>query len=153
MKVTNVISGIAITWSLLLPFLPTALFALLDNIVGAFLLLVLTLLSVRYGPIPGVLTVVAVALTFVERNRRRINIVQAEPTLKEQLQPAPPMSPNEIHPSFDEPMEDSSSFVPKDDVEHFSANEKMGVETISSNTGEAGHHFQTKGFGKTDLLS
>lgn len=153
MKVANVISGVAITWSLLLPFLPTALFALVNNIVGALVLLSVALLSVRYGPIPGVLTVVAVALTFVERNRRRINSIQSEPTLKEQLAPAPPMSTNEVHPAFDEPMEDSSSFVPKDDVEHFSANEKMGVETISSNTGEAGHHFQSRGFGKTDLLS
>lgn len=152
----------AVAWSLLLPFLPNTMFTLLDNLFGVILLLLVVLLSLPYGAVVGVLVILATGLTFVERNRRKIQtkILNPDPNLQEQLKPAPPLRPDEIHPSFETTDGDSLPFVPQDDSgsNEFHAvegglDEKQPIPTISSNTDTAERFFVSQDLGRTDLLA
>jgi hypothetical protein len=136
----HVISIAAILWSLGIPYFPDIVIQYLDTLLGAFFLLLIAVLSLSYGPVPGVLTLCAVALTFVERNRRKIktHILDTETSLDEQLAPAPPQSPDEIHPSFDIPSEEDIPFVPKEDANNefegigsSSIDEKQVISTVN----------------------
>lgn len=114
----TIIIGIAVLWSLFLPVYPDTLFTLLDGLVGVFFLLLIVVLSLSYGPVAGVLFFIAVALTFVERNRRKIKtkiIDRSGVTLEQQLAPSPPMSPDEVHPPFDHPSEEETPYYPEQD--------------------------------------
>lgn len=157
-----IISGVAIGWSIALPFLPNTFFTLIDNVVGVLLLLILALLVLPYGPIPGVLTLVAVALTFVERNRRKVTtklLQDGKPSLEKQLAPAPPMSDMEVHPQWETSNEDETPFYPEQDqTDTFepvssSINEKTAIPTIGTNTGtdSAAKFFVSQHLAKTEL--
>lgn len=147
-------------WSLSLPFLPHTFFMLIDNIVGVLVLLLLVLASLSYGSVVGVVTILAVALTFVERNRRKIQtkILNPDPNLQEQLKPAPPMREDEIHPSFDVPDVDAMPFVPSEEsgsnefhAVDSSLDDKQPIPTISSNTDTAERFFISQDLGRTEL--
>ncbi len=139
----DIIITIAVVWSLSLAFLPDDIFRFADTILGVFLLLVAALVALNYGAVAGILTLVAVALTFVERNRRKITskILVHEPTLERQLAPAEPMSPAEVHPNYEISHEDETFFFPEQDSSDSfkpvasSINEKMAIPTIGSNEG------------------
>lgn len=157
-----IVSGLAIGWSIGLPFLPDTFFSLIDNVVGILVLLILALLVLPYGPVPGVLTLVAVALTFVERNRRKVAtklLEDGKPTLQKQLAPAPPMSDMEVHPQWEMSNEDETNFYPQEDqTDTFepvasSINEKTVIPTIGTNTGtdSATKFFVNQHLAKTDL--
>ena len=157
-----IVSGGAIAWSISLPFLPDSFFSLIDGIVGVALLLVLALLALPQGPVPGVLTLIAVGLTFAERNRRKVStkLIQPEaPSLKTQLQPAPPMSEAEVHPSWESPAEDETSFYPEgEQTDSFtpvapSINEKTAIPTINTNEGtnSATRFFTSQHLASTEL--
>jgi hypothetical protein len=157
-----IISGVALLWSVALPFLPTHFFSLIDNVVGVLILLILALVVLPYGAIPGVLTLVAVGLTFVERNRRKIEtkiLKQDQPSLEKQLESAPPMSDQEIHPQWEDPHENEVKFFPDGDQSDAfepvasSINEKTAIPTINTNTGTdaATKFFVSQHLAKTDL--
>ncbi len=157
-----IISGLAIAWSVSLPFLPDTLFSLVDNVVGVLLLLILSLVMLPYGAVPGVLTLIAVALTFVERNRRKVAtklLEDGKPTLEKQLASAPPMSDMEIHPQWETSNEDEAKFYPEQDqTDAFepvdaSINEKTAIPTIGTNTGSdsATKFFLNQHLAKTEL--
>jgi hypothetical protein len=157
-----IVSGLAIGWSVSLPFLPDTFFALLDTILGVFVLLLAILLSLPYGAVPGILTFVAVALTFVERNRRKVAtklLKDGQPSLEQQLAPSPPMSEFEVHPPFETSQEDETSFFPEgDQTDSFepvasSINEKSAIPTINTNTGtdSATRFFVSQHLAKTEL--
>ena len=156
------ISGLAILWSVAVPFFPDALFTLLDNVVGVFLLLIVALLALPQGPVPGVLTLIAVALTFVERNRRKVSsklININKPTLENQLEASPPMSDMEVHHSFESSPEEETKFFPEGDQNDSfepvasSINEKSAIPTINTNTGtdSATRFFVSQHLAKTEL--
>ena len=114
----TIVIAIAVLWSLFLPTYPDTLFTLIDGIVGVFFLLLVVILSLSYGPVAGILFFIAIALTFVERNRRKIQTKIIGPsavTYEQQLAPSPPMSPEEIHPPFDHPAEEETQFYPEQD--------------------------------------
>jgi len=143
----QVIIVAALLWSLGIPYFPDAAIQFLDTLLGAFILLLVAVLSLSYGPVPGVLTFCAVALTFVERNRRKIktHILDTQPSLDQQLASAPPQSPDETHPQFDTPTEEDIPFVPKEDatdefegVGFSSIDEKQVIPT--ANPGGADHN-------------
>lgn len=157
-----IVSGLAIGWAVSLPFFPDALFSLVDGIIGVFLLLMLVLLALPQGPLPGILTLGAVALTFVERNRRKVStklLSEDVPTLKTQLESAPPMSPTEVHPEWEEAREDETSFFPEQEqTDAFepvaeSMNEKVALPTLGTNEGtsSATRFFVSQHLAKTDL--
>jgi hypothetical protein len=139
----DILITIAVVWSLSLPFLPDSVFQLADTILGVFALLLTALLSLNYGPVVGILALIAVALTFVERNRRKISskILVHEPTLERQLAPAEPMSPAEVHPNYEISHEDETFFFPEQDSSDSfkpvgnSIDEKAVSPTIGSNEG------------------
>lgn len=155
-----IIIALAVVWSLLLPSFPDTLFELLDSLIGVFLLLLVVILALPQGVVPGVLVMIAVALTFVERNRRKINrkiVMVDSPRLQQQLAPAPPMSDLEVHPAYEYAEHDESSFYPeKEASDEFEAvgpsiNEKVAIPTISSNSDKAEHFYKAMSLGKTDL--
>ena len=156
------VSGTAIAWSILVPFLPDTFFSLLDTVVGVLLLLIIALVALPQGPVPGVLVLIAVALTFVERNRRKVStklLRQDVPSLAKQLESAPPMSDQEVHPQWDTTHEDETNFFPEQEqTDAFqpvaaSINEKTAIPTISTNTGSdsATRFFVSQHLAKTDL--
>jgi hypothetical protein len=156
------VSAGAIGWAILLPSLPDPIFTMLDTVVGVFVLLLIALLALPQGPIPGILTFLAVALTFVERNRRKVSaklLTDGEPTLQQQLQPAPPMSPMEVHPSWEPTTEDETKFYPEEQqTDSFepvapSINEKSAIPTIGTQEGTsaATRFFVSQHLAKTDL--
>ena len=157
-----IVSGLAILWSVSLPFFPDTLFTLLDNVVGVFVLLVAVLMALPQGAIPGVLVIIAVALTFVERNRRKVSsklLTDGQPSLQKQLESAPPMSNDEVHPQWEPPTEDETKFTPQEDQSNTfepvasSINEKSAIPTINTNTGNDGatRFFVNQHLAKTDL--
>jgi hypothetical protein len=157
-----IVSGIAIAWSVSLPFLPDTMFTLLDNVIGVLVLLLAVLLSLPYGTVPGVLTLLAVSLTFVERNRRKVAtklLTDGQPSLEKQLAPSPPMSDSEVHPQYENPEVDETNFYPEQDqTDSFepvasSINEKSAIPTINTNTGtdSATRFFVSQHLAKTDL--
>ncbi len=152
--------GIAIGWSLLLPFYPDTLFVLLDGIVGVFLLLFVVLLALPFGTVPGVLVFVAVALTFVERNRRKINTKIVDvPTVnyKQQLAPSPPMSPEEIHPSYEYPQEEEVPFYPEENASDSfqpvgsSIDDKQPIQTLTPYNDRTERLYISQNLGDTEL--
>jgi hypothetical protein len=157
-----IVSGLALVWSVSLPFLPDTMFTLLDNVIGVLVLLLAVLLALPYGTLPGVLTLLAVALTFVERNRRKVAtklLTDGQPSLEKQLAPSPPMSDMEVHPEFENPQVDETNFYPEQDqTDSFepvasSINEKSAIPTINTNTGtdSATRFFVSQHLAKTDL--
>lgn len=156
-----IISGFSVAWSLSLPFLPDTFFSLIDNVVGVLLLLIVALVMLPYGPVPGVLTLIAVALTFVERNRRKVAtklLQDGKPTLEKQLESAPPMSDAEVHPEWETSHEDETKFFPEEQSDTFepvaaSINEKTAIPTIGTNTGidSATKFFVNQHLAKTEL--
>lgn len=157
-----IVSGAAIVWAVSLSFLPDAFFSLLDNIVGVLILLVAVLMALPQGPIPGVLVILAIALTFVERNRRKVAsklLTDGQPSLEKQLESAPPMSNEEVHPQWEPPNEDETKFTPEQDASDTfepvaaSINEKSAIPTINTNTGSdaATRFYINQHLGKTDL--
>ena len=157
-----IVSGLALVWAVSLPFLPDTMFGLLDSIVGVLVLLLAVLLALPQGTVPGVLVLLAVALTFVERNRRKVAtklLPEIQPTLQQQLAPSPPMSEAEIHPEWETSQEEETKFFPEEQqTDSFepvasSINEKSAIPTINTNTGtdSATRFFVSQHLAKTDL--
>jgi hypothetical protein len=151
---------LAILWSLLLPYYPTELLHLLDSFVGIFILLLAALLVLPYGPVPGVVVLVAVALTFVERNRRKIQdkiLDTSVAELQQQLKPAPPLRSDEIHPDFETPHEEEAEYMPTEDAtDKFtrvdeSIDEKGLNATVPTNNAAVARMLQNASLAKTTL--
>jgi hypothetical protein len=161
----SIISIGAVTWAVALPFLPNQVHQLLRHPVAAFVLLAVALVALPYGPIPGVLVLLAVLLTFVERNRITIKNSLLEkagggeaPTYQEQLQPSLPMDPNEVHPLPTLPSLEEHPFMPNDEMGDnafepvaASQDEKNVIQTISSTPDVAGKFFLNQGLASTKL--
>lgn len=165
LSIESIISIAAVVWSLSLPFLPNQIHVALRSPLVAFVLLVLVLVALRYGPIPGVMVLGAVLLTFVERNRVMIRnslldkaTGQSEVTLEKQFEPAPPLSPTEVHPLPTLPSTEDIDYMPNDESGSnefepvaLSQDEKNVIQTISSTPEVAERHFIQQGFGATNL--
>lgn len=158
----TIVSGLALGWAISLPFFPDTLFGVLDTPVGVIVLLLAVLLSLPHGAVPGILTLVAVALTFVERNRRKIStklLKEGVPSLETQLAASPPMTDLEVHPQFEASPEDETNFYPDHDPSDTfepvasSINEKSAIPTITTNTGtdSAAKFFVSQHLAKTEL--
>lgn len=156
----TILIGIAVVWSLFLPFAPDTLFVLLDGVVGVFFLLAAVLVALPCGPVPGVVVLVAIALTFVERNRRKIQrkiIDIPAVTYQQQLAPSPPMSDEEIHPSYDSPPEEEVPFYPEgpanDNFEPVgsSIDDKQVIQTLTPDNDRTERLYVNQGLGNTEL--
>ena len=160
----SIISIGAVVWSVALPFFPAPLFEAIRNPLATVVLLVAVILALPYGPIPGVIVLFAVFLTFVERNRLHIKnallskATGEEPKYETQMAPALPMSPQEIHPSANTPETESIDYMPGEDsgsnafepVDQ-TIDEKNVIPTISSTPEVAEKFFLQQGLGATEL--
>ena len=156
----TVLIGIAALWSLMLPFYPDTLFVLLDGVVGVFMLLFIALLALPQGVVPGVVVLVAVALTFVERNRRTIQrkiIDVPSVTYQQQMAPSPPMSDEEIHPSYEIAPEEEVPFYPEgpatDAFEPVgrSIDDKQPIQTLTPDNDKTERLYVNQHLGSTEL--
>jgi hypothetical protein len=155
----TIIIAIAVLWSILLPSYPDRLFVLLDGIIGVFLMLFVVLLALPCGPIPGVLVLVAVALTFVERNRRKISkkIINSDVTYEQQMAPSPPMSPDEVHPPFDTPSHEETPYYSMGDSSDgfegmgSSLDEKHVIPTLTPDNDASERLYVDTHLGSTEL--
>lgn len=160
----SIISIGAVAWAVALPFFPSNILEVLRHPVAAFVLLGVVLAALPYGPIPGVLVLLAVLLTFVERNRITIKnallskAAGEEPTYQKQLQASLPMDPNEVHPLPTLPATEELSYMPNDEMgsNEFEAvapsqDEKNVIPTISSSPEQAEKYFLKQGLAGTKL--
>jgi energy-coupling factor transporter transmembrane protein EcfT len=102
------------------PFLPTAFFTLsLTNMFVPLILFIIVLFVVKKNPIGAVVLLLAIMSIFSEYRHRVIKTSLANlapPTYEEQLAPAPPMVPGEVHPQPEEPHGPTVTYKPSEDV-------------------------------------
>ncbi len=161
----SIVSLIAVLWSVFLPFAPPAVFTVIRHPLAVVALLVAVLAALPLGPIPGVLVLVAVLLTFAERNGIHLKDSLVKKTVdepagyEEQMRAAPPMSPAEIHPAAEAPESGLEvEFMPHDDMGSNSfenvgesQDEKTVIPTISSASTTAEKFYVQNGLGATTL--
>lgn len=168
------IIGASILWTIFLPLYPDIVLEMFDNMIGTTLLVLVALTSLAFGSMPGVVTIIAVALTFAERNRRKINkkIIEGVPAYVEPMpvritdvfvsedrrpKPTHELVPNEVHPEFTEPNTEEVYFSPKEDATNdfhpvgTSVDEKNPIPVISSNQDVAERFYLQKNLGATVL--
>ena len=164
LSTASIVSIGAVIWSIGLPFLPTVVLEAIRSPIATVVLLAAVVLALSYGPIPGVLVLFAVLLTFVERNTLHIKnaflgkAAGEEPKYEEQLAPAEPMSPAEVHPAPVLPDTESLDYIPSEETgsDFFepvgaSIDEKNVIPTISSTPEVAEKFYLQQGLASTEL--
>lgn len=125
-------------------FLPTKLLLLLDNIVIRILIVLLLLYLINLGPTAGILGLMAIAVMYLERNKRKVLVAakkldsmdwgESRPaTVEEESKPQTTVPVNK----FDTPEDEEFDYMPHDtcDSDNFepvapSINEKAVLSTI-----------------------
>ena len=145
----------------IIPFFPTALLLSLDSIVIRFAVIIGLLYAISQGPIIGLLTLFAVGLLYLERNRRKVLVAQKKIDKMDTAMASGPMStveegvPQKTVPvvPFEEPSGVDVYYVPtkENEPEFFetvgkSINEKT-VQTVVPNGEKAADIFEESGFG------
>ena len=100
------------------PYLPASFYAMaFTNIVVPALLLLGLLATMRFSLIGSVALFLAVAALFIENRRRTFQEVKV-PTYEQQMAPAQPIVPGEIHPAADLPSTSGPSvkYAPSEDA-------------------------------------
>jgi hypothetical protein len=154
------------------PFFPTSILLLLDNIVVRIAAILLLLYLVKISPTVGIMGLMAFALLYLERNRRKVRIAakkldkmdfyQSRPvTVQEASEPQKTVPVNE----FDKPVHTETVNMPEDntcDITNFepvapTINEKEVLASIyplergAPESGSASDDFFEKlGFGHVD---
>jgi hypothetical protein len=151
------------------PFLPSRLLLLLDNLIVRLGMVILLLYFVNVGPTVGVFGLVAIAVLYLERNRRKVGVAlkkldQMDVHLPPQATIKEASTPQKTVPvaSFDNPDHDLSSYIPDDesyDITNFepvapTINQKAVLTTVyplaSNQNGSAAasqHLYEKLGFG------
>jgi hypothetical protein len=149
-------------------FLPTSLLLLLDNFVIRILIVLLLLYLISLGPTAGILGLMAIAVMYLERNKRKVVVaakkldsmdwtLPKEATVEEASKPQSTVPVNE----FDKPEDEEYNYIPNDtcETDNFepvapTINEKVVLSTIyplNKNGPEAGigsdQLFEELGFG------
>jgi hypothetical protein len=101
------------------PYFPTKVLLLLDTIIVRVLIVVMLLYLITIGPTAGIFGFIAVAIMYLERNRRKVSLAiekldamdvyqRKEATVKEAAQPQRTVPVK----AFDEPDAEETEFVP-----------------------------------------
>jgi hypothetical protein len=130
----------------LLPYIPREIIVLSDMLAVRIALLAILIYSAYISPLIAITTFIVIALLFVERNKIKMNRLQAAMSQSTPESPAiaeiqsPETAPEQ--PAFLEPEVDSYPFMPQDDSgsDAFSPvaeslNEKLPLPTEPSNDG------------------
>lgn len=127
------------------PFLPTQILLSLDYLVIRLLLVTALLYMIRMGTIPALFCFMAVAVLFVERNRRKVSYAQKALDEMDSSKPSTPspiadafIAPSTIHPAvFNTPASTETGYLPirEMDTAAFEAvadtiNEKVVLESV-----------------------
>jgi len=129
----------------LAPFLPNVVYKyFVETYVGAVILLLIALYSIRHGYLVTVSTFTAVASLYSEGHARRARKIKSlEKTsnnneFETQIQPSEPILPNEEHPEINEPVDEKVTFLPKNEEQtndfkpvDRTINEKQILPTVS----------------------
>ena len=125
-------------------FLPTGLLLLLDNVIVRILIVLALLYLISLGPTAGILGFMAVAVIYLERNRRKVSVAvnklnkmdwseSKQATVEEASQPQKTVPVND----FDKPQEEEFDYMPHETCKsgNFepvapSINEKVVLSTI-----------------------
>ena len=105
-------------------FLPTTVLSLLDNFVARILLVLALLYLISLGPTAGILGLMAIAVLYLERNRRKVKVAAkkidemdwnrpTQATVEEASEPQKTVPVNE----FDEPQDEEFDFFPHETCE------------------------------------
>jgi len=150
------------------PFLPSGLLLLLDHLVVRLLMIAVLLYSIQIGPTVGIFAFIAIAVLYLERNRRKVGM--ALERLDAMEVPKAPQAtvqeasmPQKTVPvrAFDVPSPETSMYVPEDNGcardDNFepiasSINQKSAMSTIyplpSSTAGSGAQYlFEKMGLG------
>lgn len=130
----------------LIPYLPTQLLILTDNLLIRIVLLAWLVSSAYVSPLVAIATFIIIALLFVERNKYKVNQIHNLMELSSPESPAiqqivsPPTAPPQ--PPFEDPAQNSIPFMPQEDTGDNSfapvdktINEKIPLPTEKSNEG------------------
>jgi hypothetical protein len=146
------------------PFLPSGLLFMLDNMVVRLAMIALLLFFIHVGPTAGLFGLIAIAVLYLERNRRKVGAAlekldAMDATKKLQATVEEATTPQQTVPvlPFDTPSHEETDFLPGDDdydMTHFepvapSINQKTVLASIY-NTGSASasqHLYEQSGVG------
>jgi len=137
--ITLVVASLVIFLSA--PFLPTTLYVYsFTNMLVPFLLLIAALYSMNFSRVGSITLFLAIASLFVEFRRRMLKRLPMEPTLQQQLAPAPVLLPNEVHPPALVPSGKVVGFKPEGDATNdFSAEDAtINRKVVLNSSGSAG---------------
>lgn len=103
------------------PYLPTMPLMLLDHLVIRLAAVMVLLFLIRMGPTAGIFGLIAIAVLYMERNRRKVDHALAKLDAMDPETPQPAKLEEALAPQttvpvkpFDTPDEEEFSFVPKD---------------------------------------
>lgn len=134
---------------------------LVGNPIGVFVLLAISVVTVRYNVIDGTAVFLACGALFLENRKRTLSRIEnttgdngsgtrvsTQATVESLSVPAEDLVEGEVHPEHDTPSEDESSFNPKGDngsnkfepVDD-TINEKVPPETLSGSAGSMADRF------------
>ena len=129
----------------LAPFIPNVVYKyFVETYVGAVILLLIALYSIRHGYLVAVSSFTAIASLYSESHARRARNVKSfekasqKNEFETQIQPSEPLLPNEEHPEIHEPTDEKVTFLPKDEEQSNdfkpvdrTINEKQILPTVS----------------------
>ena len=78
---TTIIVALAFIWSAILPNISSQILVFVDNLLVRALAILLILFTLNLGPVEGGAILLAVGLTFLERNRRKIASIMSKTSL------------------------------------------------------------------------
>jgi hypothetical protein len=145
-----IIIGVNLFIFVIAPFLPNIVYThFVETYLGITVLLIASLYSITYGYLASVSAFIGIASLYSESHARKTATIKVTPKnnstneFENQLNSAPELIPNEIHPEIESPDNDIVKTVPgKDDGNNkfkevdYSINEKRDLPTVS-NTKEA----------------
>jgi len=148
MNLEYVIIGVNLLVFVLAPFLPNFIYNnFVDTYVGTIVLMIVALYESSYGYLSLLSAFVGIASLYAEghaRKARKIKVngpIKKEGEYSKQLEPAPPVEPNEVHPEIPEAEDTTHTFIPKEDDESnafkpvdATINTKVPLETTSLST-------------------
>jgi hypothetical protein len=131
---------------LAIPYLPRKVLILTDNILVRLALLAILISAAYVGPIVAISTFIVIAFLFIERNKRKMHMLERKMAQSTPESPAiesietPETAP--AQPVFDTPVVESHAFMPQNDSgsDAFapvaeSMNQKIPLPTEGSNDG------------------
>ena len=122
MNLEYVIIGVNLLVFVLAPFLPNFVYNnFVDTYVGTIILMIVALYESSFGYLALLSAFIGIASLYAEghaRKARKIKVngpINKDGDYKKQLEPAPPVEPNEVHPETPDAEDTIHSFVPKED--------------------------------------